>query len=777
MSRLFIEILNMSFNAGCAALIVMLTRLALGKAPKIYSYALWAVVFFRLICPFTIQLPVSAVPVRPQTIPQDIVYSEQPSINSGVPVLDRIVNNAAQSSLPPVNPVSSINPIQVVLELGALLWLAGVLVLLLYGIISYLHLKRRIMTAIRVRDNIYETDLIKTPFVLGFIRARIYIPTGLDANELEYVIAHEQAHIRRLDYLIKPLAFLVTALHWFNPLIWLSYGLMVKDMEISADESVMKRYAFDIRGDYARSLLALSVKKSRLLSPLAFGETGVKERVKNVLHYKKPRFWVSVTAIIIVIAVSLVLIISRQAEGTTALPKQNGQSSQNSQDNGQNNQDNQSSQNNQSNQNTQSSQDTQSSGQNNQNGHDGQNDASNPMTPTPPNASEYNKVKISLLSENIGFAASDTFEATDSQVVSYIDRSIRESKASDYKDGLENNHTNQYQIELSNRTGGYSCQLYYDTLYDKAYIVKDGGLSDIGTDFARYVDSLLDHTDITFDIAGRDAVALFKAYGWTLDYQIKGMNNKLGDINTLSDFQPNPYYFAYNNELSKDIGLDMGPYSNTTDLDIEIYKVHESLPQKFYPIQDCRGIAVKSGGKIIGAFISAGRHSTFNACSLKGNSFEEVTGQTVNGWLADKVKGGAEEEKLSLLEPEQIIKEYFKALDKKDSVAAKYCMSKKTLLDNLSVNMRDEELFNEGIGLPFVNAVIGSVKSNFNLKSAKLSKIEPVGEPDKDTKTFRVYVNLQYEKEQTMTNGEQFWDCSMVYESPQTGWKIEGFGH
>ncbi|HHV13871.1 MAG TPA: DUF4829 domain-containing protein [Clostridiales bacterium] len=737
MSKWFIEILNMSISAGYVALIVIVIRLALKKAPKIYSYALWAVVFFRLICPFTIQLPVSAVPVQPQTIPQDIVYSGQPSINSGVPAIDRTVNNAIETSLPPVNPVSSVNPIQILLELGAVLWLAGVLVLLLYGIISYLHLKRRIMTAIRIKDNIYETDLIKTPFVLGFIRIRIYVPTGLGENELEYVVAHEQAHIRRRDHLIKPLAFLVTALHWFNPLVWLSYGLMVKDMELSADESVMKGYASDVRSDYASSLLALSVKRSGLLSPLAFGETGVKERVKNVLHYKKPRFWVSVMAIIIVATVSLVLIISRQTEITPA--DQNIPGSQSD---------------------TPIWEASDSS-----------------VTPEAAYTTEYDTVKISLLSGNKGFASSDIFETTDLQAVSYIDRSIRESKASDYKDDLENNHTNQYQIEVSNRTGGYSCQLYYDTLYEKAYIGRDGGLSDIGTDFARYVDSLLEHADITFDIAGRDAAALFKAYGWTLDYQINGMKNKLGDINTLSDFQPNPYYFAYHNELSKDIGLDMSPYSNTADLDIEIYKVHESLPQKFYPIQDCRGIAVKSGGKIIGAFISAGRHSTFNACSLKGNSFEEVTGQTVNGWLADKVKRGAEEEKLSLLEPEQIIEEYFRALDKEDSVTAKYCMSKKTLLDNLSVNMRDEELFNEGVELPFINAVMGSTKSNFNLKSAKLSKVEPVGEPDKDTKTFRVYVDLQYEKEQTMNNGEQFWDCSMVYESPQTGWKIEGFGH
>lgn len=204
MSGLLIGILNMSLSAGCVALVVMLIRLAMRKAPKIYSYALWAVVFFRLVCPFTIQLPVSAVPVQPQTIPYDIVYSENPSIQSGVPVVDHAVNTVIERSLPPVSPIDSVNPMQVLLEIGTYLWLAGVLALLLYGMISYLRLRKQIMTAIRVHDNIYETDLIKTPFVLGFIRTKIYIPTGLGEKEMEYVISHERTHIRRLDYLIKP---------------------------------------------------------------------------------------------------------------------------------------------------------------------------------------------------------------------------------------------------------------------------------------------------------------------------------------------------------------------------------------------------------------------------------------------------------------------------------------------------------------------------------------------------------------------------------------------
>jgi hypothetical protein len=215
----------------------------------------------------------------------------------------------------------------------------------------------------------------------------------------------------------------------------------------------------------------------------------------------------------------------------------------------------------------------------------------------------------------------------------------------------------------------------------------------------------------------------------------------------------------------------MSTYSNAADLDVKIYRIHESMPQEFYPIQNCRGIVVKSGGKIIGAFISAGRHNTFNACSLKGGSFDEVTGKTFNDWLADKVKADTNEERLSRLEPEQIIEEYFTALNKKDAETAECCISKKTLLGELTTNMRNEKLHNDAIDLLLTD-------QNFNnLKSAKLLKIELLDEPNKNTKKFRVTVDLRYNKEVSVSNGKQYWDCSMVYESFQTGWKIEGFGH
>ncbi|MEA4846942.1 MAG: DUF4829 domain-containing protein [Clostridiaceae bacterium] len=450
-----------------------------------------------------------------------------------------------------------------------------------------------------------------------------------------------------------------------------------------------------------------------------------------MLHYKKPAFWISVVAVVVVAAVSLSLAVSKQMEATSeALPNQGAEP----------------------------------------------NPTLESPSGSPVYSTKYDRVKIMFLSENKGFKAADEFETTDSKIVAYIDSTLRTSSTSANENDLDNNHTNQYTIKMSNEIGGYSCGLYYDTLYDKAYLVKDGGLYEAETDFARYIDSFLENTSINAQIDGSDAAALFKEYGWTLDYQIGMIKCELNKIKVLSEFDPGTYYFAYNNELSKDIGLDMSGYA-TADIDVEIYRIHEPMPQEFHPIENCRGIVVKNGGKIIGAFISAGRHSTFNACSLKGNNFEKVTGQTLYEWLADGIERDSVEKRLSELQPEQVIEEYFEALDQKDAKTAGYCISKKTLLGNLTANMLNDALFNERIGLPFTDVDIGAKSSFDNLKSAKLLKVELIDEPEENAKIFRVTVNLQYNKGMTIGNGEQSWDCGMVYESPQTGWKIEGFGH
>ena len=391
----------------------------------------------------------------------------------------------------------------------------------------------------------------------------------------------------------------------------------------------------------------------------------------------------------------------------------------------------------------------------------------------------YTTVKISIPVENQGILAPTTFETADLKTVATIDGAIKASLPSQQKEALKNNHTKSYLLQVSNKTGGYSCKLYFDTLYDKAYIVRDSGIFDVNTDFARYIGSFIENTNISYAIDKADG-ALFQSYGWTLDYLISTTKMKGANLSTLSAFQPKSYYFAYNNELSKDIGLDMSKYTDTTDLDIKIYRIHESLPQEFYPLQDSRGIVVKSDGKVIGAFISAGRHSAFQACSLKGNGFGQVTGKTVDQWLAGKVTASSSEKKLALLTPEEVIQAYFTALNNKEAKLTTDCVSKSTLLKNLTVNMPNEVLFQETIYLPLAGAVQDTAIGFEALSTATLLKTEPLETIDTATRVFRVYVNLQYvpnKQDVTLDSGKQFWDCTMVYESAQTGWKIKSFGH
>lgn len=385
---------------------------------------------------------------------------------------------------------------------------------------------------------------------------------------------------------------------------------------------------------------------------------------------------------------------------------------------------------------------------------------------------EYTSVKIKFLSD-MGFKAASEYEISDPKTVAVIDAALNSAETETKTGDLNTNSVEQYGISLSKGIGGNHCTLYYDTLHDKAYIEKDGAFYEAETDFARYIDSFLENRNITFTIEA-DAAALFASYDWTLDYQINTLKIKLGSINDLAAFDLNAYYFAYSNVLSQDIGLDMSAYAGAAGIDIEIYRIHERMPQEFFPIQSCRGIVVRKSGKIIGAFISAGRHNTFSACSLKGNSFEKSAGQTFEEWLASRVNADNIEKPLSKLPPEQVIEEYFTALDKQDTKAAAYCVSRKTLLDGLSVNMLNEQLFNEDIGLPLaVYDLEGAPKS---LVSAQVSDITLIDEPDESTKIFRVTVDLQYDGGKS-DSGAGSWDCSMVYESPQTGWKIEGFGH
>ncbi len=295
MEALFLELLNRSIAAGWMILAVILLRLALKKAPKWVDCALWALVGVRLIVPFCVQSGFSLVPSA-QTLPPEMLYAAAPAIDSGIDALNQAVNPAMTSFFAP-SPAASANPLQIWAFAASVVWAAGMAVLLLYTLLSYVRLRRRVQTAVRLRDGVFESENVASPFVLGLFQPRIYLPAGMAQDDLSHVVAHEQAHIRRRDHWIKLIGFLLLTVYWFNPLVWLAYILLCRDIELACDERVIRVLGAEERRSYSAALLRLSAGRSAIAAcPLAFGETGVKRRIQSVLRYKKPALWIIAAA-------------------------------------------------------------------------------------------------------------------------------------------------------------------------------------------------------------------------------------------------------------------------------------------------------------------------------------------------------------------------------------------------------------------------------------------------------------------------------------------------
>ena len=304
MSELFLEIVNRSIAASWIVIAVLVLRLCLKKTPKWVNVLLWGIVAVRLIFPFSIESALSLIPSA-ETVSPSIMMEQTPSVQTGVPALDQVINPVIDHSLSPA-PGASANPLQIWIPVLTVIWLLGVAALFLYSAVSYRRLRRRVCEAVILRDNIYQSENVCSPFVLGIIRPKIYLPYHMDKREMDHVIAHEQTHIRRRDHWWKPLGFLLLTVHWFNPLLWLGYILLCRDIELACDEKVIREMGSEQRADYTQALVSCSVSRRSIAAcPLAFGEVGIKERVKSVMNYKKPAFW-SVLASVVVCAVAAV---------------------------------------------------------------------------------------------------------------------------------------------------------------------------------------------------------------------------------------------------------------------------------------------------------------------------------------------------------------------------------------------------------------------------------------------------------------------------------------
>lgn len=304
MNEFFLRIVNMSISASWLVLAVLVLRIVLKKAPRWINVILWGIVAVRLLCPFSIESALSLIPSA-ETIPVDIGMDTTPAIDSGINVINSVVNPMISQSNTPENGASA-NPLQITMTICANVWLLGLAALIIYTTISYWCLYQKVNTAVLFKDNIFQSENVGSPFVLGIIKPRIYLPFKMDTQAMEHVIAHERAHIRHRDHWWKPLGFLLLAIHWFNPLMWLAYVLLCRDIELACDERVIRTLGSGQRADYTKALVACSINRHIIAAcPLAFGEVGVKERVKSVMNYKKPAFWVVFFAVIACVAVAV----------------------------------------------------------------------------------------------------------------------------------------------------------------------------------------------------------------------------------------------------------------------------------------------------------------------------------------------------------------------------------------------------------------------------------------------------------------------------------------
>lgn len=291
MTDFFLSILNVSFTASVVALAVIVLRLLFKKAPRWITCLLWALVGLRLMIPFSFESSFSLIPSTDLFTKNQVHSTEAIKIHTGAGAFNHTLNDAITSMPQPEKTVELMDVLSVV-------WICVSALVLIYGIISYALMYLRVSTAIPLKKNIYQSEKVKSPFVLGFFKPRVYIPFNLSGRTLKYVLAHEEAHIRRKDHITKPFAFLLLSFHWFNPLMWISYVLLCRDIEVACDEKVIRDFSINKRKNYAFALLNCKVNRSNIaVCPVAFGEVNVSTRIKNTLCYKRPAVWLIAVAI------------------------------------------------------------------------------------------------------------------------------------------------------------------------------------------------------------------------------------------------------------------------------------------------------------------------------------------------------------------------------------------------------------------------------------------------------------------------------------------------
>lgn len=323
MEPVFFKIVNMSITAGYCIIIVLLLRWFIRKLPKIYSYVLWTAVYFRLVCPVSPQSALSLIRMKTEPIPQNTGMQILPHVSAGTAFPDQGVKHAIQGNTLSMDTAASVDPMQIMISAAGIVWITACCLLLACSAWSYIRLRMRLRNTRFLEEGVYEKEGIGTPFVIGLCRPKIFLPPGMEERDKGFVLEHERTHIRRRDHLVKQAAFFISCVHWFHPLVWLSFYLMCRDMEMSCDECVIRKMGRNARKEYSAALLSLSSGRKVVLgSPLAFGENSIRSRIVNVLRYKKSAVWVSLVMVVLVAAVTVGLALNPTEHAETA-PEEN----------------------------------------------------------------------------------------------------------------------------------------------------------------------------------------------------------------------------------------------------------------------------------------------------------------------------------------------------------------------------------------------------------------------------------------------------------------------
>jgi beta-lactamase regulating signal transducer with metallopeptidase domain len=801
----------------------MLVRLPLRRAPKIFTYVLWAAVLFRLVCPFTFTSAISALRWthtsyvdRVEYLSQDVVPVPAPIIDTGADSIDTSVT----ASLPPATPTASVYPMQVWRAVASLVWLAGAAFLLVHGVISYARTRAKLATATRVDGNVFETDAVSTAFVCGFVRPRIYVPANVSDADLPYILEHERTHIRRWDYLVKPLAYLALVAHWFNPLMWVAFNLMSRDMEMACDESVLAKTGIAAKRGYSTSLLAVSMKQPRLIpvSPLAFGESHLKARVKNVLNYKKPALWIVLVAVVAVALVVTALVTNPLAAvnpDTEETPPIADFVEQNLAV-------------------IMSSPREASSSHAYVSAHKAEYDAilsrgddslaymrqafasgrgddglrgvlmeqlcqellgaNNPVksivvrTPTEwfaalesaqARAGDLKDFLTPVVGIKLEYQSPQgTYQQTafveDAKIVSELKSELLTAKRA--------NPPPQWPWEKYSITfvaEGQTSEQRHEYLFksfesgEPGYVAFEDGWYQVSGRFNTMLYSLTEYTKANGSADPADA-ELLGQYGYSPLFLISEQNYELPAklIQNPGEY-PTVVYWAYNNELSKDVGLDLTPYLGKT-VSVNLYKLSEPLPEFMAPRQSSgRAIIVHYGGKIVGAWLDAGRHYGF-ACSLKNNQFEAVAGTKMEMWLTRLVDTStAEAKRLAAFSPEDVIRNYYAAIDSGNLKEMHKYESLTNLVGYLFSNMDNNGLYNPAYA---VNEGYGAS----NVAETRVDSIKaydlPAGSTSPTVKRYQVQVYMKVKQPVVFDTGVQTFFMTVRQESPQIGWRIDGIG-